>query len=305
MPQNAWSLLIFTLFTQMSVGAFCVGELIHLSYSREFGFKNFNPLRYISLAFIFLAAALAGVSAIFHLKKWAHAYYAFNNLKTSWVSKEMVLFFLFVFFVAFLAFLSWRKIEANLIRLVMGIAGALSGLALIYAMANIYMLPTIPSWDYWTTPGLFFTSAFLLGTLSIVCLYSTTLRFTKSASHSGEIRERWRTKTFPTLLKLLLFFIVTGILITGLFSYRVMAVAEEFGSVADSLILDKQILLYSRVIFYVFGWILILLGLKKARQHNEIEEKILWLVYAAFILIALAEIGGRYFFYASFYRLGA
>lgn len=304
MPQDAWPLLTFTLLTQMSVGAFCVAELIDLSYSRKFGYANLNPLRHISFLFVFLAAILAGVSSVFHLKNWAHAYHAFNNIRTSWVSKEMVLFFLFIASVTLLALMSWRKIEPYLLQRIIGIAGVFSGMALIYSMAKIYMLPTIPSWDTWTTPGFFYTSVLVLGTLAIVCLYSTKLSISMSASLAGDIRERWGTKTLPALLKLSLFFIVVGIFFTGFFAYRVMTVAEEYGTVSVVMNTEKWVLFSLKILLYVFGWSLLFYDLKKTRQLNEIEEKPLWAVYGAFILIALAEIVGRHLFYVSFFRIG-
>jgi anaerobic dimethyl sulfoxide reductase subunit C (anchor subunit) len=288
----------------MSVGAFCVAELINLSYSKEFGFGNLVPLRYISRVFAFAAVILGGVFSIFHLKNWAHAYHALNNLKTSWVSKEIALFFLFVSCVAFLALLSWRKIKSNLLQHVIGIAGALSGLALIYSMAKIYMLPAIPSWSAWTTPGLFFTAALLLGTLAIVVLYSTNFIPSKSGSLAGDIRERWRKRTFPNLIKLLLFFIVARMLITGFFAHRLLELTEEFGTEMTILNPDRRILFFFSIALYVFGWTLLFYGLKKTRQSNGIQEKLHGLVLGAATLIALAEILGRYLFYVSFFKIG-
>ncbi len=304
MPQNAWSLLIFTVFTQMSVGAFCMAELINLSYSKEFGFENLHPLRYSSRLFVFVAAFLAGVSAVFHLKNWAHAYYAFNNIRSSWVSREMALFSLFVASVALLALMSWRKAEARLLQRIIGIAGAFSGIVLIYAMAKIYMLPAIPTWDTWTTPGFFFTTLLVLGTVAIIGLYATKLTSSTSVSRMGDMRERWRIKTLPTLLKLLLVFMGIGIFITGFFAYRVMTVAEEQGTVAAGMSVEKQILFSLRIILYATGWALLFLSLKKTHPADDIQEKLNRLIFGASILITLAEILGRYLFFASFYRVG-
>ena len=304
MPQNAWSLLVFTLFAQMSVGAFCVSELINRSYTKKFGFENLNPLRYFSRLFVFAAIILAGISSIFHLKNWTNAYHAINNLKTSWVSKEMLFFFLFASCVALLVFMSWRKVKAYLAQRIIGIFGALTGIILIYAMAKIYMLPTILSLNNWTTHGLFFTTAILLGTLAIVVLYSTSLKSTKSISHMDGVRERWRKKTFPFLLKTMLFFIVIGILITGFFACRLFMLAEAYGLETSVLNPDSQLLLFFRIILYVPGWALLFLGLKKTRQRDEVQEKTHRLVLGASILITLAEIVGRYLFYVSFYRIG-
>jgi anaerobic dimethyl sulfoxide reductase subunit C (anchor subunit) len=304
MPQNAWSLLAFTILTQMSVGAFGVSEFIHRSYSRRFAFEDLNPSRFSTRLFVLLSALLAGVFSIFHLKNWAHAYHAFNNIKTSWVSKEMAFFFLFVFCVALLVLLSWRKIEANLLQRVLSTIGILSGILLIYSMAKIYMLPTIPSWNSWTTPGLYFVTVLLLGTLAVVVLYSVILTSSKSRSDHEEIRERWKTKTFPIILKLVLFYIVIGMLVFGFFTFRIVTLAEELGIGMTDLSPSKLPLILSVILFYVCGWILLFLTLKKTRRSNGIPTKTLWLVYGATVWIALAEIGGRYLFFLSFTRIG-
>lgn len=304
MPQNAWSLLVFTLLSQMSVGTFCVAELLNYSYTKEFGYEALHPLRLSSRLFVFAAAILAGVFSIFHLKKWAHAYHAFNNLKTSWVSKEMVLFFLFISCVVLLALMSWRKIEAHLLQHSVSIAGIICGIALIFSMAKIYMLPTIPVWDAWTTPGLFLLATFLLGCLAVACLYTAFLASSESSSLMENIREPWSRKTLPNLAKLLLVLIVLGILITGFFAYTLIVVAEEYGIKIRTMSPDKHVLLSLIILFYVLGWVLLFLYLKKSYQMNGLQEKSNKLVYGAFIFIGLAEIVGRYLFYVSYYRIG-
>lgn len=304
MPQNAWSLLIFTLLTQMSVGAYCVTELLLNAYGKEFGFERLHSLGFLARLFVFATAILASLSAIFHLKNWAHAYHAFNNLKTSWVSKEMVFFFLFIFCVALLSFMSWRKIKKNLLQRLISVCGILFGIALIFSMAKIYMLPTIPAWHHWTTPGFYSTATLLLGSLSVVCLYESFFVSTKYSSRMDGIRSRWTRKTLPNLAKFSLGFIVFCVFVTAFFIYRLRWVAVEYGAEASALNPNNQIFFNSSILVYVTGWILLLLFLKRSRQMDGIREKSLRLFYAAFIFIAFAQILDRYLFFSSFYRIG-
>ncbi len=304
MPQNAWSLLAFTILAQMSVGAYCVAEFINFSYTKEFGFESLHPLRLFFRIFVLAVAILAGVSSLFHLKNWSQAYHAFDNLKTSWVSKEMALFLLFISCVALLALLSWRKTEVKLLRCIITIAGGFFGIALIFSMAKIYMLPTIPVWNAWTTPGLFFTAALLLGALVVIGLYTTFLESSKSSSLMETIRERWRRKSLPNLIKVSMFFLVMGILISGSFAYRLMAVEKEYGAESSFISSDKQKLFLIRILLFLLGWILLMFHMKKSRLEEGILERSPKLVFGAFIFITLAEIVGRYLFYVSFYRIG-
>ncbi len=304
MPQNSWSLLVFTLLSQTSVGAYCVAEFLNFSYSKESGAANLRTLRLFSRLFVLGTAILAGVSSIFHLKNWAHAYYAFNNLKTSWVSKEMLFFFLFIACVASLALMSWRKNEDYLLQRGIAMVGVFCGIALISSMARIYMLPAIPVWDAWTTPALFFTATFLLGSLAVVCLYTKFLDSSEPSSLMDEFHERWSRKILPTLVKLLLIFIVVCILVTVFFVYQLIEVAEEHGIETSAMRPDSQILFSLRILLYVLGWVLLLLYLKKSRLEKRIRKRSQKLLSSAFIFIALAEIVGRYLFYVSFYRIG-
>jgi len=304
MPSDAWSLLVFTLLSQTSVGGYFVVEFLNSSYAKEFSCENLNPLRFFSRLFVLSTAIIAGVSSIFHLKKWAHAYHAFNNLKTSWVGKEMMLFFLFLCCVVLLTFMSWRKIEAGFPQRFISIAGVFCGTALIFSMAKIYMLPTVPVWNTWTTPSFFFTATVLLGSLAAASLYTAFLSSPKSSSLMENIRERWNRKTLPNILKLVLISLVSGILTTGFFVIRSIAIAEEYGAETSIMSPDKQILFSFRIFFLVLGGILLLLYMKKSRHLDGFQKKSQNLVYRAFIFITLAEMVGRYLFYVSFYRIG-
>jgi anaerobic dimethyl sulfoxide reductase subunit C (anchor subunit) len=304
MPQNAWSLIVFTLLTQMSVGVYLVTEVLNFSYTKEFGFENLHSLRFFSRLFVLTTAILASVSSIFHLKNWGHAYHAFNNLKTSWVSKEMILFFIFVSCVALLTFMSWRKTKEYFLQRLLSIVGIFFGIALIFSMAKIYMLPTIPVWDHWTTPGFFSTSALLLGSLAIVSLYTVFFRSSKSSSQMEGARKRWYQRTLPNLVKISLGYVVACIFVSTFFIYRLTWVAEEYGADAFYMHTNKHIFFFLGILFYVLGWILLLFLLKKSRQTDGFQEKSLPLMYGAFIFIALAQILDRYLFFVSFYRIG-
>jgi anaerobic dimethyl sulfoxide reductase subunit C (anchor subunit) len=304
MPQNAWSLLVFTLLSQMSVGVFCVAELINFSYTKEFGHEEFHPLRLISRLFVLAAIILAGVSSIFHLKNWAHANFAFYNLKTSWISKEMMFFFLFISCVALLTFMSWRKIKASHLQGFISIVGIFFGIALIFSMIRIYMLPTIPVWDTWTTPGFFSTATLLLGSLSVLCLYTAIFTSSKSSSLMDSSRQRWSQKTLPNLVKLSFIFIVSGIFVTGFFTYNSIVLSDKYSIETSAMSPDKQVVFFLRILFYVLGWVFLLLFIKKLRLKKEIQGSSCKLFYAAFIFITIAEILGRHLFFVSFHRIG-
>jgi anaerobic dimethyl sulfoxide reductase subunit C (anchor subunit) len=304
MPENAWSLLVFTLLSQMSVGAFCVAEFLNFFHTKEFGTKSLHFFRLYSRLLVLASVVMAGISAIFHLRKWENAYQAFNNFRNSWLSKEMVFFLLFMFCVALLALMTWRKIDRKHIQRVFVASGLFCGIALVYSMAKIYMLPTVPVWNAWTTPGLFFAATLLLGSLAVACLFQAFLWSPRSSFLTEGIRERWIRKTLPNLIKMSMFFLVIGIMTSVFFAHRLMAVDAAAAPETPIMDTDKQVLFFSRIFFFVLGWIFQALSLKKLRFEEEIREKFSGLLYGAFVSIAFGEILGRYLFYVSFFRIG-
>jgi hypothetical protein len=118
------------------------------------------------------------------------------------------------------------------------------------------------------------------------------------------IRERWSWKTLPTLVKLAMFFLAMGIFISGFFAHRL--IAADTAAAPETFIMapDKQILFFSRIFFFIVGWVLLVLYLKRLRLEGDNRGRLQRLVYGAFALVTLAEILGRYLFYASFYRIG-
>lgn len=304
MPGNAWSLLIFTLLSQMSVGAFCVAELINHSYSKKFTLNTIHPLHILSYMLVLTTVFFAAFASIFHLNNWANAYHAFNNWKTSWISKEIIFFFLFIFFLAFLTLLKWRRNEMRFLHLLISVLCAMGGIALILSMAKIYMLPTTPVWNTLITPGLFFTSSLLLGCLAILCLFAFYLSSSSLSPPVNDVRERWNRKTLPNLISLSQIFIVLGIILTGLFTYKLIEMSKEYGAGAFSMSPDRQMLFFLRILFYLLGLVFLILYSKKKSKDTAIENRSNTTLYLAVGFIFFAEILGRYLFYASFYRVG-
>ncbi len=151
-------LVIFTVLAQMAVGAFIVlgaftgwaaGYGSWLSVARGFAF---TPL--------LVTGAVLGVgvlASLLHLGRPLRAYRALANLRSSWLSREILLVCLFG---AGLATFSWllatQPAFTDTLWSVYGLA-ALAGLALIYCMARVYRLSSLPAWNNRMTPALRFT----------------------------------------------------------------------------------------------------------------------------------------------------
>lgn len=108
-------------------------------------------------AAILLLGAGTGVS-LFHLNYPLRGYLALSNPLESWLSLEIysVMFFGFTLLLCFI-------FKTYFLRLLSGIAGAF----MVFVMSEVYMFTNSITWDTWNTPVNFFTSALLLGAVSL------------------------------------------------------------------------------------------------------------------------------------------
>ena len=140
-------LIAFTLIGQMAAG---MAVLTLFS----------GPLSMPILVVIGGLIGLAGLASLLHLGSPLNAWRALAHLRKSWLSREILLFGLFGG--------SW------LLSLAMPGMGklplALCGIGLVYSMAQVYRLRSIPAWDKNRTFVAFALSAILLGGYGLIAL---------------------------------------------------------------------------------------------------------------------------------------
>jgi anaerobic dimethyl sulfoxide reductase subunit C (anchor subunit) len=153
------SLVAFTLLAQMAVGAFLTLGAVHLWATRGAGVTDRALL---GIPALMLLAILA---SFLHLGAPRNAWRVLGNLRSSWLSREILFTLLFTAASGLFAGLQWFHWGSVAMRDVLAWVAALLGLALIVSMANAYRLRTVPAWDTWATPASFFITAGLLGGL--------------------------------------------------------------------------------------------------------------------------------------------
>jgi anaerobic dimethyl sulfoxide reductase subunit C (anchor subunit) len=162
-----WSLILFTLLTQLVVGAF-VGMMLVVWRLRR---REEDPAAagLISRLLPVLATllALAMTISLGHLGSPLKAFYALGNLLTSWLSREVLLLGLFAASGIGFAALHCRQRGSFAARRGSAVLTSLLGLGLLAAMSRLYMLPTVPPWDRLATPAAFFGAAATLGVLTV------------------------------------------------------------------------------------------------------------------------------------------
>jgi DMSO reductase anchor subunit len=170
------SLVTFTLLAQMAVGLFwaltgaswLLGDAAGTSGAGGMGgaigaegagLKG--PL--LAVGALVGAAALA---SLLHLGTPRKAWRALSNLRASWLSREILLLTLFAGGWAVVAGMHWAGPGPASARLVLSAGVSVAGAGLVYSMARVYRIRTVPAWDTWLTTASFFLTAGHLGALA-------------------------------------------------------------------------------------------------------------------------------------------
>jgi Fe-S-cluster-containing dehydrogenase component/DMSO reductase anchor subunit len=154
-PEHAhWPLVVMTVLTQLSVGAFTTVWLLQLLGAS-------SRLGVAALASLAVGGLALNASTL-HLGRPVHAYRALRMWRRSWLSREVLLFSLFSAVSTAYAGLLWFGVPGS--SAVGGLTVAL-GLAGVTASACIYRVPSRPAWNTRYTLFQFNLTAGILGPL--------------------------------------------------------------------------------------------------------------------------------------------
>ena len=159
-------LVIFTVLAQMAVGAFIIlGAYL---------FQTSNDGCSFDMACQFAIRALLATGIVFgigmlvsflHLGHPLRAYRALFHLRTSWLSREILMVGVFgACWMVFDVLLITRLWHTDQLWGVYGLT-TLAGLAMIFCMAKVYQMDSMPAWKSWRTSASFYLTMGLLGLL--------------------------------------------------------------------------------------------------------------------------------------------
>lgn len=286
MNSNEWPLIFFTLLTQISMGIIVSGIVVYLFVKNQDLTAGGELKRLVS----YTAMAGMGVALVLsflHLGKPLHSVYALGNIGSSFLSREILLVSLFLLSL----FITWTNARFGILSLasfkILYLASFIAGIILIWTMARLYMIPTVPVWNSPLTVLKFFNTGLLLGAgalLSLVVYLNTK---------GIEVQQ---LRLVVSILFILLAIGVFIHLITALIPFEVWQ-ASSFPAPVIPFAWKAARLLFLMVGFALLVWWL-------PGFLNDASGGGAGLAYLAFLLLILAEICGRYIFYASYYRVG-
>src|SRR6266567_187032 len=151
-PENPhWPLVVMTVLTQLSVGAFTSIWLLQVLTARLHRGAAFVAL---------LVAALALSASTLHLGRPIHAVRALKMWRRSWLSREVLLFTLFANAAAAYSAGLWMRWPGTLY---LGGLTVMFGICGVGASARLYLVPGRPAWNSPFTILEFYLTAALLG----------------------------------------------------------------------------------------------------------------------------------------------
>lgn len=298
-------LVIFTIIAQMSVGSFVVLGLIHLfgaRTDRDVIDKVSDPALYA----IGPILALGLLASMMHLGTPIRAINALRHLDSSWLSREILFGLLFAAIGGAFAFTQWFKWLTPRLRQALAGLAAVVGLALIWSMTMVYLLPTVPAWDSWATPARFFATTFLLGSLAVgaalVITADVRRRRGVAADEASDqvIMSSLRGITIGAIAMLGVEFVVLPLYLGQL---ATDGSAAATGSV-NALVTTYGAYAVAQLVLVFLGVALLGVFLSRLAKRFSTARVLAIAPVAAFVLVFTGEIIGRMLFYASYARVG-
>lgn len=300
MDVREWALIAFTILSQMAVGTFIVLGVVHFFAARKWGEAEADRLSDRALLAIGPVLALGTLASLFHLGNPANAYRAIANLGSSWLSREILANLLFIGLGAIFAFMQWRKIGTPAVRNLIAWAAALVGLVLVFSMARIYMLRTAPPWDTVATPITFFTTTFLLGVMAVGAAYVVTYNYIRRAEPDcGEtpcdiLRAALRWLALAAVVLVGVHLVVLPLYVAYLASSDTPAAAEAVNILVD----DYSAAFILRLVLVFLGAGILAVFIYRTASVPGRETLLGNLALAAFAVVLVGEVIGRFLFYA-------
>ncbi|MBN2148954.1 MAG: dimethyl sulfoxide reductase anchor subunit [Anaerolineales bacterium] len=160
-------LILFSLLAQMAVGAFLTLGVLHAQAALQEGGQAADVLTGAALLAIGPLILLSLLVSLFHLGTPRNAWRAISNWRNSWLSREIVLAVLFAGLGGVFALSQVWGWGEGWLRTLLRLLAAACGVGLVYCMARVYMLRTVPVWNSWRTPLAFTLTTLLLGALLV------------------------------------------------------------------------------------------------------------------------------------------
>ena len=305
MNTQEWALIAFTILAEMSVGAFVVLGAVHFFVARKAGVQEADRMSDRVLVAIIVTLGLGLLASLFHLGNPLNAPKAVTNIATSWLSREILCGVIFAVIGLVFVALQWFKVGSAVLRNVIAWIAAIVGVALIYIQSNIYMLPAQPSWNTLATPINFIVSTLLLGVVAVGAALVANYAFLQRKNPASAEPQ------YELMRSVIRWIAIASIILLGI-EFIVMPIYLAYLATGSSAALVSLGLMAGKYsLAFILRWVLGFIGagvlavfLYQNAGSSEKKQVLAYLAYSAFVLVLIAEVLGRFVFYATRHRIG-
>ena len=160
-------LIVFTLLTQMGIGAFGTIIMIYWVVRDKWVAEQITILPSLAVGVAILVGLLV---SFFHLGTPNNAWRVLNHLRKSWLSREILFTSGFAGFWAMHTGLWLFQIGTSSVWTSLAVSTVFCGMAAIYCMQRVYQLRSVPAWNSNRT-----LLEFSVSTVGLGCLLTGTL----------------------------------------------------------------------------------------------------------------------------------
>jgi len=305
MNVREWALPVYTIMIQIATGILIMLWIIRSLNSSKFARDDMDQMVGNPITIVLLTIIIAIIGAHFHLSKPHLSILAVSNFRSSWLSREIVFTILFSIAVGSLWTLRRIKSKHQSLETFIGWFSIVTGSACIYCMARIYLLPTQVAWNSPLTIAYYVVTTLLLGAMAMAALLIMDLKL-------AEVRKLDIPKTRGTIIqKSLIWLAIIAVamaimeIILNFYQISYLRSGDETAKLSLSLLIG----LYRPLLVMRFGMMSVGVGwcFFSATQLIRKKKNILDLmtpVYCSCLLVMIAEILGRFIFYATHVRIG-
>ncbi len=302
METKEWALVTFTILSQTAVGAYIILWISQLFYRGKKGSEISDKLYYRPFLVILPLLLVGLFASSTHLGNIQNSTNAINNVKTSWLSREILFNILFTGSVIIYIYVIWKKIGGSRLHNLIGLITSIFGIALVYSMASVYMIKAVPIWNTINTIFSFMATTFLLGSLCAgAALFSSYRGLSKKKANGIEEYQDLLQKNIRWIS--LIGMIMIGILLVVSASQLSFLAANPVPG-AELLYENYKTLHIIRLIIILMGAGVLSLFLYNATEKSDKVTLMGKYVYGALVILLIAEVIGRFLFYATFARIG-
>lgn len=157
-----WSLVIFTIFMQLSIGCVVMAWFYQQVATPDLSESDLPYIVRPPIMMAFFFGVIAIIASFFYLGNPLSAIYLMANFTESWLSRQAVFTALFILllFISILFILLRGHVSFGWVA-----ATAIVGLIDIYAMSAVYDDSLFILWNGWQTYAAFFGSSLLMGSV--------------------------------------------------------------------------------------------------------------------------------------------